>query len=348
MKNKAIAVILVMLCLASMTAIATPVRAVPAVNTWINMSPTTAPPARSDVYMVYDSANEAVVLFGGGAYWTQRWNWFGDTWIYSVKTNTWTNMDPAVAPCARTFQGMAYDSDNKVVVLFGGDDNSGNLLGDTWIYNVKTNVWTNMNPANAPSPREGNGLAYDSKHKKIVMHGHLPWPSEVPETWTYDVSTNTWTNMNPSSMPDVTYCPTNLEYDSKNNVMVMLHGNVVWTYSLESNAWTKKEPATPLPPRYGGGDVLAYDSKNDVMILFGGFDGGAGGPHWLDDTWAYSVKVNNWANLNPSANPPSRGASGIVYDSKNRAVVLFGGEGSGGTLLSDTWIYTCPPKVKVK
>ena len=345
MKNKAIVAILATLLLASITAIATPARAQPTDNMWINMDPPVAPPARSDVCMVYDSENEVVVLFGGGAYWTQRWNWFGDTWIYSVKTNTWTNMNPAVAPCPRTFHGMAYDSDNKVVVLFGGQDNSGTLLGDTWIYNVKTNTWTNMNPAVAPSPREANAMAYDSKNKKVVLHGLPSYYSAQAETWTYDVSTNTWTNMEPSTLPQTGY-PANLEYDSANNVMVLLFYLDVWTYSLDTNTWTKREPATQPPLRWTGMDVLAYDSENGRMILFGGFQW----YQWFDDTWAYNVKENTWTNLNPSVSPPGRGAHGIVYDSKNKVVVMFGGDSGWydpGKLLSDTWIYIYYPDPKV-
>lgn len=343
MKTKAIAAIMVILFLANITAIATPVRAQPAVNTWINMNPPTAPPARSNVQMVYDSENEVVVLFGGGSYWIQRWNWFGDTWIYSVNTNTWTDMNPVVAPCPRTFYGMAYDSDNKVVVLFGGLDNYGSLLGDTWIYNVKTNTWTNMNPAVAPSPREGSALAYDSKNKKVVLHGSPhAWYSEPAETWTYDVSTNTWTNMEPATSPPPSL-PVNLEYDSANNVMVLLFYVDVWTYSLDTNTWTKREPATQPPLRWAS--TFAYDSTNGLMILFGGLQW----YQWPDDTWAYNVKENTWANLNPSASPPGRGAYGMAYDSKNKVVVMFGGDAGWyepAKLLSDTWVYKYRPNPK--
>ena len=344
MKTKAIAAVMIILFLASITAIAIPARAQPAVNMWINMNPPTAPPARSDAQMVYDSENEVVVLFGGGGYWIQRYNWFGDTWIYSVKTNTWTNMNPAVAPTPRTFHGIAYDSDNKVVVLFGGVDNSGTLLGDTWTYDVKTNTWTNMNPAVAPSPRHGIAMAYDSKNKKVVMHGEPYFFSEHPETWTYDVSANTWTNMEPATLPP-SCSPANLEYDSANNVMVHLFYVDVWTYSLDTNTWTKREPATQPPSRWNGADVLAYDSENGRMILFGGFQW----YYWFDDTWAYDVKENTWTNLNPSASPPGRGASGIAYDSKNKVAVMFGGD-SGWyepeKALHDTWIYKYLPNPK--
>jgi len=251
-------------------------------------------------------------------------------------------MNPTDAPCARTFHGIAYDSDNKVVVLFGGVDNGGNLLGDTWTYNVKTNTWTNMNPTDAPYPRHGIAMAYDSKNKKVVLIGDKPWAGWVTETWTYDVTTNTWTKMEPSSMPP---SAANLEYDSANNVMVMLSYLTVSTYSLETNTWiTKETPANQPSLRWHGVDAFAYDSENGLMILFSGY-------LWdtpPQDTWAYDVKENKWTNLNPSVMPPARGNHGLVYDSKNKVIVMFGGATTptSGPLLGDTWIYIYRPNPK--
>jgi hypothetical protein len=142
----------------------------PKVYDWIDKSPTTAPAARSDVEMVYDSANEVVVLFGGGGYWIQRWNWFGDTWIYSIETNTWTNMNPTVSPSPRHGIAMAYDSSNKKVVMYGDDATW--TYTETWTYDVSTNTWTNMNPATSPPEAAPSSLEYDSVNIVLTQtHG---------------------------------------------------------------------------------------------------------------------------------------------------------------------------------
>jgi len=312
-------------------------------NTWVDKTTTIAPPVRGNAPMVYDSRNRVVVLFGGGSFWTQYNNYLGDTWVYSVDTNTWTEMNPSPAPSSRTFHGLAYDSRAEVVVLFGGVHNTyEGALGDTWIYNVKTNTWTQMFPTDSPSPRAGTGLVYDSHHKKIVLHSLTPYPVYTAETWTYDLRANTWTNMNPSNIPlwssGDTCDPVNLTYDPKNDVSVNLCYFTVWTYSLTTNSWTKKPTPAVQPPARWGTD-FAYDSRLDKMILFGGCDWGA----MRGDTWTYDVRTNAWSNLNPSVSPPGRCAHELVYDSKNEVVVMFGGE-TWSAVLSETWIYYPPRK----
>ena len=46
------------------------------------------------------------------------------TWLFSEKTKKWTALKQPLAeqPSGRLLPGMAYDSDEKKVVLFGGDD----------------------------------------------------------------------------------------------------------------------------------------------------------------------------------------------------------------------------------
>src|SRR3989440_12002406 len=58
-------------------------------NTWTNMNPANAPPARYGHAMAYDSRSDRVILSGG---------FYNDTWPYDSNTNTWTTMTPAVTP----------------------------------------------------------------------------------------------------------------------------------------------------------------------------------------------------------------------------------------------------------
>ena len=56
---------------------------------------------------------------------------------------------------------MVYDSDNGVVIAFGGRSVAGTQLNDTWVYDYPTNTWRPVNTPVAPSPRRLHGLAYD-------------------------------------------------------------------------------------------------------------------------------------------------------------------------------------------
>jgi hypothetical protein len=113
--------------------------------------------------------------------------------------NNWTNMTPSIAPSDRGAYAMACDSAHDNVVLFGGSDGS-DSLGDTWTYNLSTNMWTNMHPQTAPMPRKGHAMAYECAHGEVVLFGG-GYAQPLNETWTYDQDTNSWTNMNPPTAP---------------------------------------------------------------------------------------------------------------------------------------------------
>ncbi len=58
-------------------------------NTWVELAPPGAPPARGWHAMAYDAASGTVVLFGGGV---DRDQFRGDTWIYDPARNAWSSV----------------------------------------------------------------------------------------------------------------------------------------------------------------------------------------------------------------------------------------------------------------
>jgi len=104
-------------------------------NTWNEVSPKSSPLARSLHVMAYDSESDRVILFGGYSSCCLGIT-LGDTWAYDFNTNTWTAMNPAVAPGPRESSAMAYDSRSDRVILFGGYGGS----NETWAYDFNTNT----------------------------------------------------------------------------------------------------------------------------------------------------------------------------------------------------------------
>jgi hypothetical protein len=64
---------------------------------------------------------------------------------------------------------MVYDDANQVVLLFGGRDTQGNLLNDTWIYDVKTNVWTQLTRVGTPPAMAHHSAVYDPLHGVVIV-----------------------------------------------------------------------------------------------------------------------------------------------------------------------------------
>src|SRR5262249_14158728 len=88
-------------------------------------------------------------------------------WTYDLATNTWRDMRPLPEPRTSPLRCAAYDTDNEVIVVFGGEGNS----EGTVVYDPYTNTWTRMQPPNQPAFRSGGNMAYDSAHKQFILFG---------------------------------------------------------------------------------------------------------------------------------------------------------------------------------
>ena len=98
-------------------------------TTWTQHFPPSAPSARTDVPMAYDSIIGKVVLFGGfsvpGQGLNDTWDWDGSTWRQ--------RQTPHVPP-ARWSAAMAFDPINEGLVLFGGELTGDPFANDTWLF----------------------------------------------------------------------------------------------------------------------------------------------------------------------------------------------------------------------
>ena len=130
--------------------------------------PGNSPSARQNHAMTYDGINDGIIVFGGndGTVKNDTWWWNGTTWTQLL-------LLPAdLSPPARQNHAMAYDSDRKVVVLFGGEGENGNLLNDTWEWNgAKWNETPPIQTTISPSPRRNHAMAYASECGRILLFG---------------------------------------------------------------------------------------------------------------------------------------------------------------------------------
>lgn len=282
-------------------------------KTWENMEPVTRPPGRWISYIAYDDESDRIIVFGGMA----SNNFFdatNDTWAYDYNTNTWTDLNPALAPTARWGPSMGYDAGSDRIVIFGGRV-SNTLFNETWAFDFNTNTWTNMNPASAPSPRGGNHLVYDAESDRLVLFGgERTGFTRLDETWTYDYDSNTWMNMNPDPKPSPRVGSA-MTYDGESDRVVLFGGLDVsafddtWAYNLNTNTWTNKDPM--ITPAARLIHRMAYDSNSDRIIMFGGNarTGPFGALEPNNETWAYDINGDSWTPLTPPSAPRSLEAS---------------------------------------
>jgi hypothetical protein len=80
------------------------------------------------------------------------------------------------------------------VVLFGGEDATATVLGDTWIWDGTT--WTQAFPAHSPAPRVG-AMAATLGSLVVLFGGDAGLTdNELSDTWVWDGTD--WTPLNVS------------------------------------------------------------------------------------------------------------------------------------------------------
>jgi N-acetylneuraminic acid mutarotase len=119
----------------------------------------------------------------------------------------------------------------------------------------------------------------------------------LADTWAYNLSTNTWTNLKPASAPPGRYLAS-MAYDAAHKKMILYGGMGKHIDSLLA------------------GTSYDYDQMADI--------------------WTYDPGKNTWTSLAPTVSPSSRGLAPLIYDESTHKLVLYGGLGPDG-LLEDTW-----------
>ncbi len=245
-------------------------------------------------------------------------------------------------PAPRGYHRMTYDVESDRVILFGGMLAIGAEYNDTWSYDVATNTWTRMTPAQSPPPGDKT-LAYDVASDRAILY-LVPFENGQPakgpsETWTYDLNTDTWSNLDPESGPPPLLGAV-MVYDAESDRMILFGGmdvnsgmaysNETWTFDYDSNAWTQMNPQV-RPPGVNF-QPMSYDAEADRVILIG-----SNADEITDDTWLYDYNADTWEMRQTAESPKHRDYSAMVYAAGKDQVILFG-EGEPVTR-NDTWAY---------
>ena len=246
----------------------------------------------------YDPINDVVITAIGN-------DAIGDleTWSYSFNTNTWTNLTNTIAPPIRMGHGFVYDSTAEKFILFGGIkefnwEGENEFYHDTWTYDPGTNTWTNVTPSVHPIGRWSFGMVYDSNADKTILFGgghdigDGSFGVADNETWAFDLSTTTWTQLDTVTSPP-TRSHIRMVYDSYNEISMFFGGDQddfnaqsdTWIFNYESKAWTELNCTVHPSKRWSSG--IAYNSITHEIILCGGLSSVS--PRTFErDTWIFT------------------------------------------------------------
>jgi hypothetical protein len=304
--------------------------------TWTAQGPI-APISRIENAMVYDSGNQRMAMFGG---YDLNFNRTNDMWEYNGSARVWANVTPAsgAIPSPRQGAAMAYDPARQRILMFGGSDDAGTVLGDTWEWSTTAKTWTLLAPSPAPAARVGSRMVFDTANDRIVLHGG--WNSSTSsffsDTWAWNPTNRTWSNL--GSGFSGAFSPRTYHgfvYNTTNNRVTIFGGraaaadlNDLW--ELQGNTWVNIPAGGPPPGR--GWSGVTYESANSRLVLYGGFS--VPGGFSFQDTWAWNGST--WAQLPDGPTP--RDSHQMVWDPNRGVSVVFGGSANDvRELAGSTW-----------
>jgi N-acetylneuraminic acid mutarotase len=216
----------------------------------------------------------------------------------------WADTSQVNAPEARAWHTAVWTGSKMIV--WGGLNDSGDMLNDGGIYDPTTNAWTAMSTDGAPEARAWHTAVWTDS-KMIVWGGMNDSGDMLNDGGIYDPTTNAWTAMSTDGAPEARAWHTAVWTGSKMIVWGGWDGtsfdhsynllNDGGIYDPDTDIWTPISPDTtggdPDPSARQGHTAVWTDSQ---MIVCGGEDD-SGTP--LADGGRYDPAANSWIGMSP-------------------------------------------------
>ena len=322
----------------------------PLTGKWTELHPASAPSARFDSALVWDSKRNRAVLFGGMEKPQAALSGVPkqDTWEWDPNTPGWTDRTiGGDKPSPRYGHAMAYDPGRGVTVLVGGwDIDTGSGLADVWEWDPSTGAWTQRldgSEPNLPTGRMYASLVTDSAQDLLDLVGGLTSATtNLPdgEIWELNPATAAFTDRTPlptKGWPSartgsaLAFCPATGKtylFGGQDGNGVLLDDLSEW----DGTTWSLVAGDVRPPGRMDA--AMAFDPFRKSLILFCGSttwpssasSGYSLPAELLDDTWEWNSGTRQWTELSPQSSPQPRDLHGMVTDSGRAKVLLFGGE----------------------
>jgi len=252
--------------------------------------------------------------------------------------NNWTNITNNTISDYSVLAGktVIFDSKRNVSWKFGGSIPDVGDVNSTYSFSTINNTWNLITVkcgATCPAPRHGHCLVYDSQYDILIMFGGYS-AGNLADTWQYNITNNTWGVLTVTGAPAARYYHS-CAFDSRNNVTILSGGfdgvstrQITYAFNYSNMTWMNMNPA--LMPVSNDAPGLAFDSKNNMTILFGGVNTLSATPstwYFYNETWAYNYSNNTWINLTSvvTGNPEWTQEPGMVFNPElGKTMMIYG------------------------
>lgn len=290
------------------------------------------PAAREEHSAIYDPAGDRIVVFGGH---DALYN-YGDTWALSLSGEpAWTDLHPGGSPPGPRWGHVAiHDRARNQMVLHGGWDH--NYSGVTRVLDLSGDpTWSEPGGLGVPGPdRHTYAAAYDSRRNRIVLFGGSDGRSYFNDTWALRLGDRpSWNRLETAGDPPPPRRLAEAIYDPLRDRLIVFGGfdgtlyNDLWELTFaDIPTWKQIHPhGVSLAPR--AGHAMIYSSRDDRIIVFGGYDGVSAPDFRRNDLWSLKLSTPpQWHELHPGGDlPAARSSHSMVYDPEHDQAFVFGG-----------------------
>jgi len=282
-------------------------------STW-SQRPVTAPPQANSFVLAFDSARAVSVAYLSTL--QQTWRYDGIAWSLQASAHV---------PTSNTGVVGCFDSLRHRLVIVVGNQSSSNL--ETWEWDGSD--WTQRS-SGGPRPRSGAAMAFDSLRGESVLFGGTLGNGGLADTWVWDGSG--WQQVGSGGpLPRWGHAMT---FDSQRGEVVLFGGmgtpfgnpaNLADTWEWNGSYWHEHFGiAGPAARHYA---ALAFDSRRQRTVLYGGSDNNA-----FLDTWEWDG--TSWQVRTPLVSPSTPGSGALAFDLARGVCVLY-----DGAATTTTWEY---------
>jgi hypothetical protein len=324
------------------------------------------PPVRYSQSAFFDSAINDLFVFGG-QHASSNIN-FNDYWqqagVLGSTNLQWTAVTTnGSRPSGRFGHTGLYDSASNRMMVFGGATgfpapcvNDYYVLQSADNQNGVTPNWVAVTPTGtAPSARALHASAYDANTNTLIIFGGYNCVSTYyNDVWILSDAndqsgTPSWTHLQPTGGPPSARESSSTVYDSTTNNLIVYGGDAggnpfgdIWILSHANgnggtSAWTQLSPSNNGPAARSG-HTATYDSANNLMTIYGGYDG----TNVIGDAWVLSAAngqggTATWSQLTSG---PVRRFHSSEYDPASNQLITYGGTTGVASQVPTSDVYT--------
>ncbi len=291
-------------------------------------------PSPSSLHTAVWTGNEMIVWGGDGFNTGGRYDPITDNWL---QTSTGANV-----PSGRTQHVAVWDAANKQMIIWGGYDGTKSNTGGR--YDPNTDTWQSTSTgSNVPSGRYDHKAVWDDFNNQMIIWGGYDGTRTIIGG-RYDPSTDSWQPTSIGANVPSGRTKHTAIWDNVNNQMIIWGGrdanelNTGARYDSTNDSWLPTSIGTNVPSGREGHTAI-WDTVNNQMIIWGGYDSGN-----TNTGGRYDPSNDSWQPTSISANVPiARNNHTAIWTGSE--MIVWGGDGgfnTGGRYdpSMDSWFST--------